>query len=85
MWRKKNPFKFMGVFVLFFAITLDIIKPKTEKDKLKDLFPALCRPDNPMVRVGVWVSFFTDKYIEGKRNWEYLLTDSRTLSLSDMS
>ncbi|XP_015282083.1 PREDICTED: ATP-dependent RNA helicase DHX8-like, partial [Gekko japonicus] len=26
------------------------VKPKTEKEKLKELFPALCRPDNPTVR-----------------------------------
>ncbi|XP_074140946.1 ATP-dependent RNA helicase DHX8-like [Sminthopsis crassicaudata] len=27
-----------------------VIKPKTEKEKLKDLFPALCQPDNPAIR-----------------------------------
>ncbi|KAG8565858.1 hypothetical protein GDO81_013002 [Engystomops pustulosus] len=26
------------------------LKPKSEKEKMKDLFPALCRPDNPSVR-----------------------------------
>ncbi|RXN09652.1 ATP-dependent RNA helicase DHX8 [Labeo rohita] len=26
------------------------VKPKNEKDKLKELFPALCRPDNPSTR-----------------------------------
>lgn len=28
-----------------------VVKPKSEKDKLKDLFPALCRPDNPVTKV----------------------------------
>lgn len=27
-----------------------IVKPKTEKEKLKELFPVLCQPDNPSVR-----------------------------------
>ncbi|XP_075033535.1 ATP-dependent RNA helicase DHX8 [Mixophyes fleayi] len=27
-----------------------LVKPKNEKEKLKELFPALCRPDNPTVR-----------------------------------
>ncbi|KAA0725124.1 ATP-dependent RNA helicase DHX8 [Triplophysa tibetana] len=27
-----------------------VVKPKSEKDKLKDLFPALCRPDNPVTK-----------------------------------
>ncbi|MFT7818704.1 ATP-dependent RNA helicase DHX8, partial [Arapaima gigas] len=27
-----------------------IVNPKSEKDKLKEMFPALCRPDNPMTR-----------------------------------
>ncbi|KAH0627004.1 hypothetical protein JD844_002358 [Phrynosoma platyrhinos] len=29
---------------------LDAVKPKTEKEKLRELFPALCRPNNPIVR-----------------------------------
>ncbi|KAJ7313397.1 hypothetical protein JRQ81_004728 [Phrynocephalus forsythii] len=28
----------------------DAVKPKSEKEKLRELFPALCRPDNPIVR-----------------------------------
>ncbi|KAB1265595.1 ATP-dependent RNA helicase DHX8 [Camelus dromedarius] len=27
-----------------------VVKPKTEKEKLKELFPVLCQPDNPSVR-----------------------------------
>ncbi|XP_006897952.1 PREDICTED: ATP-dependent RNA helicase DHX8-like [Elephantulus edwardii] len=27
-----------------------VVKPKTEKEKLKELFPGLCQPDNPSVR-----------------------------------
>uniref|UniRef100_A0A4W4FHK1 RNA helicase n=1 Tax=Electrophorus electricus TaxID=8005 RepID=A0A4W4FHK1_ELEEL len=27
-----------------------VVKPKSEKDKLKEMFPALCRPDNPNTR-----------------------------------
>ncbi|XP_067167931.1 ATP-dependent RNA helicase DHX8 isoform X3 [Apteryx mantelli] len=27
-----------------------VVKPKSEKEKLKELFPALCRPDNPNIR-----------------------------------
>uniref|UniRef100_A0A286XYC8 ATP-dependent RNA helicase DHX8 n=1 Tax=Cavia porcellus TaxID=10141 RepID=A0A286XYC8_CAVPO len=27
-----------------------VVKPKTEKEKLKELFPGLCQPDNPAVR-----------------------------------
>uniref|UniRef100_A0A5F8GDQ9 ATP-dependent RNA helicase DHX8 n=1 Tax=Monodelphis domestica TaxID=13616 RepID=A0A5F8GDQ9_MONDO len=32
------------------AVKDPVVKPKTEKEKLKELFPALCRPDNPTVR-----------------------------------
>lgn len=28
-----------------------VVKPKSEKDRLKELFPALCRADNPNTRV----------------------------------
>lgn len=28
-----------------------VVKPKTGKEKLKELFPVLCQPDNPSVRV----------------------------------
>lgn len=42
----------MFCFVYFcFPVQSDVVKPKTEKEKLKELFPALCRPDNPTVRV----------------------------------
>ncbi|ELK33610.1 ATP-dependent RNA helicase DHX8 [Myotis davidii] len=27
-----------------------VVKPKTEKEKLKEFFPVLCQPDNPSVR-----------------------------------
>uniref|UniRef100_A0A8B9SYB4 ATP-dependent RNA helicase DHX8 n=1 Tax=Anas platyrhynchos TaxID=8839 RepID=A0A8B9SYB4_ANAPL len=27
-----------------------VVKPKSEKERLKELFPALCRPDNPNIR-----------------------------------
>ncbi|EGV91280.1 ATP-dependent RNA helicase DHX8 [Cricetulus griseus] len=30
-----------------------VVKPKTEKEKLKELFPVLCQPDNPSVRVQI--------------------------------
>lgn len=28
-----------------------VVKPKNEKDRLKEMFPALCRADNPKARV----------------------------------
>ncbi|KAJ8346247.1 hypothetical protein SKAU_G00304400 [Synaphobranchus kaupii] len=30
--------------------TEPVVKTKSEKDKLKEMFPALCRPDNPVVK-----------------------------------
>jgi hypothetical protein len=30
-----------------------VVKQKSEKDKLKELFPALCRPDDPAPKVSL--------------------------------
>lgn len=38
-------------FWFFFSLSDAVVKPKSEKEKLKELFPALCRPDNPNIRV----------------------------------
>lgn len=34
-----------------------VVKPKTEKDKLKELFPALCRADDPAPKVRFTIRF----------------------------
>ena len=38
-------------------------KPKSEKDKLKDSFPALCKPDDPMWKVSSYLTAFLP-YVE---------------------
>lgn len=44
-------FLLVYLFVLLISKSEVVTKPKSEKERLKELFPALCRPDNPNVRV----------------------------------
>lgn len=34
-----------------FLVSNDVVKPKTEKEKMKELFPALCRANDPAPKV----------------------------------
>ena len=43
----------------------DLVKPKTEKEKLKELFPALCRANDPIPQVfGINIYF-------GNNIWDF--------------
>lgn len=42
---------FVCLFYVLISKSETVVKPKSEKEKLKELFPALCRPDNPNIRV----------------------------------
>lgn len=43
-----------------FSASEALVKPKTEKERLKELFPALCRPNDPVPNVRDFNTLFVE-------------------------